>query len=298
MMRHCVSAVRRACAGTTGITASSQWGFKRLYHRRFAAAAVSGSLPTGKPHGATHFSALSAKDAVPEKLLRTPSKVDSLDRIDFEKAVEGTITRCEVDILGGILSIGTSLEGAASLRAQYLEECDPSLLPSFSLDDDGTLLVTSTSLKGFAKQTDPFVYDLKVPPSCALDINLRAGNVYLDGIPNDVTVHMYAGNCTGTCTGRFIHVSNKAGDIRLHGLSPTTLSANAAAGEVACVFDSLPDGAKIACSVQVGDVSLVFPHGTVRPQRGSTTMYTYEGGASVHASARLGGVHVYVRPQE
>lgn len=132
-------------------------------------------------------------------------------------------------------------------------------MPNFFLKDDPLFLV-SKCIRPFLGQKNAYIFEVSLPPTTRLNINMFAGTLFLAGMSGDVDVSIKAGEVAGITDSQSVNIALIAGNVNLHRLTGNAY-ARVYIGNIALRFDKVVKESNINLRSIPGDVAVNFPNG-------------------------------------
>lgn len=202
------------------------------------------------------------KSAPPKRIYKAPVREDFLRKIDFAQEIKSNdIKNFKTNLVGGNVVILAGPPGVASVKISWDANLSKELLPKFYLDRD-TLFLTADSFKPFLTQKNAFVFEITLPATVNVDVQMYGGTVFVNKMAGNFKVNMWAGSVTGFCSSKALDVTVHAGEVTVYNLCGNA-KASVSFGDIQLLFDKLEKNNTIALYSKFGDVNLRLPAGTL-----------------------------------
>ncbi|WP_219417126.1 DUF4097 family beta strand repeat-containing protein [Pseudonocardia nigra] len=129
--------------------------------------------------------------------------------------------------------------------------------PEFVQRSTPTGVLLHTRCDGLLATRCDVDYLIEVPPSFAVDVELEAGEVSVNGLAGPVTVDVSAGDVTLLDVSGALDVSSSSGEIRGLGLRSAVVRADTSSGDVRMELIDPPQSVRV--DVGSGEVDLAVP---------------------------------------
>jgi hypothetical protein len=165
----------------------------------------------------------------------------------------GAITRIEVDLASGNLTIGRGALGEVSVnRVLRWDRAKPTITETA---DGATLRITEVCEYAHRCETD---YTLAVPESVVVQTHVSAGDLALRDNTADVDLAVDSGRITLDNLGGKIHARTNSGEIRGTGIRSQQVGVQSGSGAIALSFADAPT--TVEATADVGDIRIRVPN--------------------------------------